>query len=311
MARRSRTGDPKRLFHELASQLDIFGRRLSETDDARELVRLLVPVLHLVRDLGSSVVGGEQTSAKDRIRAYLRSNVGQVVSSEELALAGGIQEHARRIRELRVEEGFRIFSGYAIREMREDESGQGVETRLPDMSPDEYLLLEAEPDQELANRWADANRIRRDRSKGSKESILSFLRLHVGEVVTGEELRYVASDASEWARRTRELRTEEGWPIVTQFTGRPDLPQGVYVLEADRQTPVHDRRISDRVRIAVLRRDGYRCCDCGWRHEEWNRSDPRHLEAHHVERHVDGGESIPENLVTLCNHCHDERHANE
>ena len=118
----------------------------------------------------------------------------------------------------------------------------------------------------------------------------------------------MAKDRTEWARRVRELRTEFGWPIVTKNTGRPDLDIGVYLLEADRQSPEHDRYIPDRIKREVLRRDRYECQNCGWSHEEWNRSDPRHLELHHIEHHVNGGENILENLLTLCIVCHDEIH---
>jgi len=83
---------------------------------------------------------------------------------------------------------------------------------------------------------------------------------------------------------------------------------GTHVLEADRQTPEHDRHISNVIARSVLRRDGYACQNCGWSHEEWNRSDPRHLELHHIKPISQGGESVAENLVTLCNICHDEIH---
>ena len=58
----------------------------------------------------------------------------------------------------------------------------------------------------------------------------------------------------------------------------------------------------------VLVRDNYTCQDCGWTHEQWNRSDPRHLEAHHIKPHAAGGENTTDNLITLCNICHDVRH---
>jgi hypothetical protein len=64
---------------------------------------------------------------------------------------------------------------------------------------------------------------------------------------TGEN-GYVANEKTEWARRVRELRTELGWPVVTKVTGRPDLSVGVYMLEQDRQSQVHDRKIPDPVR---------------------------------------------------------------
>ena len=59
---------------------------------------------------------------------------------------------------------------------------------------------------------------------------------------TGEGLGELYRE-KEWARRVRELRTEEGWPIVTRNSGRDDLAIGVYVLEEDRQTYEHDRSI--------------------------------------------------------------------
>ena len=101
---------------------------------------------------------------------------------------------------------------------------------------------------------------------------------------------------------------EYGWPVVTQNTGRPDLEVGVYLLEADRQSPEHDRRIPDPVKRNVLRRDGYKCTVCNWSHDEWNRSDPSHLELHHKKHHTKGGENTEGNLITVCTVCHDEIH---
>ena len=131
---------------------------------------------------------------------------------------------------------------------------------------------------------------------------------NVGHGVTNEELRYVANDKTEWARRVRELRTEFGWPVVTKTTGRPDLGIGVYVLQADRQSPEHDRQIPDDVRREVMRRDRHKCKKCGWSHGEWNPSDPRHLEIHHKQHHAQGGLNVEENLITLCTVCHDKVH---
>ena len=118
----------------------------------------------------------------------------------------------------------------------------------------------------------------------------------------------INNQETEWGRRTRELRTEYGWPVLTKFTGRPDLPIGTYVLEENRQTPEHDRSIPENVYRSVLVRDKHVCVDCGWHHDQWNRSDPRHLEVHHIQQHVDGGKNTADNLTTLCNICHDVRH---
>ncbi len=49
-------------------------------------------------------------SARDRIRSFLEANVGMVVSTHKLRKVAGISEYARRIRELRDDEGMQIRS---------------------------------------------------------------------------------------------------------------------------------------------------------------------------------------------------------
>jgi hypothetical protein len=184
------------------------------------------------------------------------------------------------------------------------------EDGVPDcstMKPEDYILIDINQDREAAHRWNAANEIRRNK-RGAKASIIEYLRINVGKIVTGEELRYVARNAAEWARRVRELRTEDGWPIRSRQNGRPDLANGTYILEEDRQAPSHDRQIEDQVRREVLKRDGYSCCACDWNREAWNADDPRYLELHHVKHHATGGENSVNNLITLCNICHDIKH---
>ena len=54
------------------------------------------------------------------------------------------------------------------------------------------------------------------RKPGSKERIRQFLLANIGRIVTSIEIRDAAgSGVSEWARRVRELREDEGWPILT------------------------------------------------------------------------------------------------
>jgi 5-methylcytosine-specific restriction endonuclease McrA len=52
----------------------------------------------------------DETSGKGRIREYLRDKVGEPVRSDRIARVSGISQYARRIRELRNEEGFVIDS---------------------------------------------------------------------------------------------------------------------------------------------------------------------------------------------------------
>ena len=307
-ARRPKRAEPEELKARLHQLLEHF----SELDsrDLRARVRALVPAFRTLRDLGCSLVPPEAgTAARDRILHYLRSYPNTLIPGEELAVVSGIQEWARRVRELRVQFGWKIATGVTLGEMKgqgdlyTDESGP-----LPDLAPHDYVLLSAAQDRDAAHRWHVANQIRK-REISVKHKILEFLRANVGRQVTGEELRYVAGDRSEWARRVRELRTEEGWPVATRVSGRPDLPIGVYLLEADRQSPPHDRDVPDAIRREVLRRDNYRCLSCEWDHDLWNPSDPRHLEIHHIRAHKNKGDNVEENLVTVCTVCHDEIHA--
>ena len=63
-------------------------------------------------------------SARDRIRAFFEQNVGKVVTTYEIAEVAGIREHARRIRELRDQEGMQIKS----------------HNDRPNIKPGEYIL---------------------------------------------------------------------------------------------------------------------------------------------------------------------------
>lgn len=66
-------------------------------------------------------------SARDKLRAYFLANVGEVLNSTQLRRASGnISEWARRVRELRDEEGFNILS-------HNDRS---------DLKPGQYILVD-------------------------------------------------------------------------------------------------------------------------------------------------------------------------
>ncbi len=281
-----------------------------KSGDLRSRVIALVPIFQSLRELGKSLIPTvDAPSAKKRIIHYFREYPGMVIDGDELLVVSGIQDYPRRVRELRTQSGWAIASGVTIKEMSEDEA-DSLPDHLRSITPSQYVLMSAEEDRDAAHRWHLANRIRREKG-GSRDKILRYLRENVGRAVTNEELRYVAGNQTEWARRVRELRSEQGWPIATRTHGRPDLDVGVYVLQADRQSPAHDRNIPDALRREVLRRDAYRCSQCGWSHDEWNPSDPRHLELHHVRHLARGGGNVGENLRTLCTVCHDRLHREE
>lgn len=309
MPRRSAPGNPDRLLNDLRKLLAQFEEKLAD-EDLRPKVQALVPAVHKLRDLGSSLIPVELAeNAQQRILAYFQAYPGRSIQGGELMVVAGIGEWARRVRELRVEFGWKIASGTTVAEMIEQGELESplIGEALVNMDPDDYVLLNPEQDREAAYRWNLANSIR-GRSESVRNKILAYMRANVGQSVSGEELRYVAGDRTEWARRVRELRTEFGWPIATKQTGRPDLEVGEYVLEADRQGYQHDRTITDSVRRDVLNRDRHRCVRCGWSHDEWSSADPRFLELHHVTPHSEGGENVEENLEALCNVCHDDMH---
>ena len=316
MARRSKAAsDFPAQVDQIKSLLDTFLERL-EHDDLRQQVISLVPAVHALRDLGSGLVSGDAVnSARDRILAYLRKYPCDLIDGDELMVVAGIGEWARRTRELRVQFGWKIYTGATLADVVEAEPElvgeleQVLHLQPLHLRPDQYVLMSEHQDREAALRWNQLNAIRKKNS-GVKAKILEYLRLNAGHIVTGEELRYLAKDKKEWARRSRELRTEDGWPVVTRMQGRPDLNVGEYLLEEDRQAEVHDRQISDPVRVEVLQRDEFKCTYCGWSRADLSRDDPRKfLELHHLHEHAKGGANDADNLKTLCNVHHDQVHA--
>lgn len=298
------------LMRELLELLQNFESELN-AGELRSKVQALVPVHQTLLSLGKSLIPAEiASSARNRILHYFLSYPFVMISREELAIVAGIEEWARRLRELRVEHGWSIINGVTAKQMKDEGEFPFDELDVTHMRPDEYILLSVVQDRDAAYRWNVAKSIRAS-DGGVRTKILQFLQTNVGKFVTGEELRYVANDKTEWARRVRELRTEYGWPIVTKSTGRPDLPVGSYLLEQNRQSPEHDRSIADNIRREVLRRDEYQCQRCQWSHEIWNPSDTRHLEIHHMIAHVEGGTNTDSNLITRCTVCHDLWHAVE
>ncbi|WP_336777307.1 HNH endonuclease [Pantoea sp. USHLN256] len=311
MARRTKKSEPEALRKKLLALIADFEHKLLE-DSLRDQVLTLVPANHLLRDLGSSLLNNDNcSSARERILAYLIKYPRIIIHGDELMVVAGISEYARRIRELRVQFGWSLLSGTTLKEMVEQNEVSLEElnaTSIKCLKTDVYALMTIEQDREAALRWNEANLLRRSKIS-TKDKILSYLRKNVGRPVTGEELRYLANDSKEWARRTRELRTEDGWPIATKNSGRPELDVGAYLLEEDRQAEVHDRKIPDPVRVNVLERDNHSCRNCNWSHEKKKSNDPRtFLELHHIEYHANGGANTIANLITLCNVCHDDVH---
>lgn len=305
---------------ELQSLLADFAKELSRPD-LRERVRALVPSFEAIRKLGVSLMPeSANDAARDRVLSYFRKYPQTVLDGDELMVISGIGEWARRVRELRVEDGWLINTGTTYRELAldlEDNESAAIVDQLKrdlgfdpfSMRPDQYVLASDVQDRDAAFRWRQLNKIRK--SGGSvRDKVLEYLKLNVGMPVSGEELRYLSPRTTEWARRVRELRTEYGWAVASRMSGRPDLAVGVYVLEHDRQARPNDRKINDAVRVNVLNRDNHKCRVCGWDYSQKKPGDPRNfLELHHLLHHVKGGQNTEDNLITLCNTHHDEVHS--
>lgn len=291
-----------KLLTEIDRKLKNFGETYRDLP-LREKVRLLVEISRDAKDLNISTLaqhGFSPSGARERLRLYFLEHVGEVIEREELTIVAGIDEGKRRIRELRIEHGYKILTGASPDEF----TGLNLE-------PDQYILIDGEPDLEAAERWNTVDSIRKKKNLGARGRLLEFLMEYVGQVVTTEELHKVAG-IKESARRVRELRTEEGYSISTRYTGRPELKGGEYVLESkERIAEPHDRRIEDEVKKEVYERDENKCQnpDCGWTRDKLTLEDPRYLELHHLRMHSRGGANTAENLVVLCSKCHDEVHA--
>lgn len=143
---------------------------------------------------------------------------------------------------------------------------------------------------------------------GSKEKIRQFLLAHVGEVVTSIQLRDAAGPGvSEWARRVRELRQDEGWKIRTH-NDDVTLKPNEYRLE---ETPpiktnvVFTRSISAKLRAEVLDRNGFTCQMCGLTPGEIDPATGRkvHLHVGHIKDKSLGGKDELSNLRALCSGC--------
>ncbi len=141
---------------------------------------------------------------------------------------------------------------------------------------------------------------------GSKDKLRAFLLDNVGVLLDSETLRQVAN-SSEWARRVRELRNEEGYDILTH-KDRSDLKPGQYILaSADRKDAASQRDISKETRAYVIDRDGNTCQMCGVAAAEIHPFDgrPARMQLGHVIDKTKGGSDEADNLRLLCSVCNE------
>ena len=140
---------------------------------------------------------------------------------------------------------------------------------------------------------------------GARDKLRAFFLANIGRVIDSEELRSVSGNISEWARRIRELRNEEGFQILTH-NDRADLKPGQYLLESAKPIPAFARGISKETRALVLDRNGFTCQMCGAVAGEPHADDSSRKTRLHIGHIIDktfGGNDEPHNLKAVCSLC--------
>lgn len=144
-------------------------------------------------------------------------------------------------------------------------------------------------------------------SRGARAKLRAHFLANLGRVMDSEELREVAGDISEWARRVRELRNEEGYLIQTHHD-RAQLKPGQYLLESAKPRPAFARGISKEARAFVLDRNGFTCQMCGAVAGEVHPYDEARKTRLHIGHVIDkslGGSDEPNNLRAICSVCNE------
>ncbi len=142
---------------------------------------------------------------------------------------------------------------------------------------------------------------------GARGKLRAHFLANIGRVMDTDELRAVAENQSEWARRVRELRTEEGYLILTH-NDRSELKPGQYLLETPKPQPAFERSISKETRAYVLDRNGFTCQMCGAVAGEAHPYDPSRKTRLHLGHVIDksvGGSDDPSNLRAICSVCNE------
>ena len=142
----------------------------------------------------------------------------------------------------------------------------------------------------------------------ARDRLRAFFEENVGRVIATQELREVAR-ISEYARRIRELRDEEGMPIRSHID-RHNLKPGEYILESLDRVPAVSRGISPQLRNEILERNGFTCQLCGLGAgdiDPFNTNRIVRLHVDHVTPVSQGGSEERDNLRVLCSACNQGR----
>ncbi|SMF90480.1 Restriction endonuclease [Paenibacillus uliginis N3/975] len=148
---------------------------------------------------------------------------------------------------------------------------------------------------------------RAKKGQGAKAKLRDYFLANVGKVLDSSTLQQVADGSSEWARRIRELRNEQGMNIKTH-NDLGELKPGQYILVDLKPIPAFERAISKETRAYVLDRNGFTCQMCGAVAGEPHPYDPSRKTRLHIGHIIDksqGGTDDPGNLRALCSVCNE------
>lgn len=139
----------------------------------------------------------------------------------------------------------------------------------------------------------------------ARDNIRKFLEAKVGQVVTTQEISEVAG-ISDYQRRIRELRNEEGMTILS-YRDRPDLKPNQYILVDLKRQPRFSHKIDKAQRARILERNGLTCARCGTTAgapDPYNAQRKITLQVDHIDP---DGPTTDDNLRTLCHNCNEGR----
>lgn len=148
---------------------------------------------------------------------------------------------------------------------------------------------------------------KRTKGEGSRDKLRAYFLDNVGEILNSATLQDVAGGVSEWGRRIRELRNEEGLDILTH-NDRSDLKPGQYILVSKKPKPFFERGISKETRAFVLDRNGFTCQMCGAAAGEPHPYDEGRKTRLHIGHIIDksmGGSDEANNLRAICSVCNE------
>src|SRR5258708_3296002 len=95
----------------------------------------------------------------------------------------------------------------------------------------------------------------------SRARLRAYILQNIGRVMEADELRAASGNATEWERRVMELRTLEGYQILTH-DDRSALKPGQYLPLNGQTVTAPKLEISKETRAFVLDRDGFTCQMC-------------------------------------------------